>query len=398
MTRVAIIFDNFGPYHLVRLRAAAAGCDLLAIEVAGRSGTYAWENVPGADNFRRAVLIEQGTSDDADRAALLRRLDRELDAFHPRVVVVPGWASPAAWGAMRWCRRRRVPMVCLADSTEWDEPRAAWKEAIKRILVHPFASALVAGARARDYLTKLGFPADRIFLGFDVVDNAYFRTHAQAASARAAETRRRHQLPTHYFLASARFVEKKNLPFLLDAYALYRASCAQPEPWSLVLLGDGRLRPALEQKIAALGLRQHVFLPGFRQIDDLPAFYALAGAFVHASTAEPWGLVVNEAMACGLPVLVSHRCGCVPELVQEGVNGFRFEPTDPADLARRLSQLAAPAFPLHEFRQKSLALIADWGPDRFAQGLAAAISCALAHPSAAPNRLPRLLLSLLLRR
>jgi 1,2-diacylglycerol 3-alpha-glucosyltransferase len=398
MTSVAIIFDNFGPYHIARLRAASEVCHLLAIEVAGRSGVYAWEKVSTAANFQRATLIEQGTSNDVARAELLQRLEKTLDSFEPNVVIIPGWASPAAWGAMQWCLRRRVPMVCLSESTAWDEPRSSWKEWIKRKLVGLFASALVGGERHRDYLTALGLPADRIFLGYDVVDNAYFRDQAEVARSQPDAVRTKFQLPKNYFLASARFIEKKNLPRLLEAYALYRTSCQMPEPWSLVLLGDGALRPELEQKRDSLGLREFVLMPGFRQIEELPSYYALANAFIHPSTIEPWGLVVNEAMAAGLPVLVSERCGCVPELVQDGFNGFTVDPLNVADLARRMGEMSAPDFPHGAFRQSSARIIAQWEPERFARGLSQAVSSALTTSSANPTWLERAVLALLLRR
>ena len=398
MKRVAIIFDNFGPYHIARLRAASAVCDLLAVEVAGQSAVYAWEKIAASTSFRRATLIEHGTSDQVSRSELIQRLAGTLDSFRPAVVVVPGWASRAAWGAMQWCLRERVPMVCMSESTPWDEPRSAWKEAIKRKLVGLFGSALVGGHRHLDYLTALGMPVDRIFYGYDVVDNDFFSAQVDLITPQAKLFQAKFNLPPKYFLASARFIEKKNLPRLLEAYALYLASPQTAEPWSLVLLGDGVLRPALEKKVAELNLRQHVLLPGFRQIEDLPAYYALAGAFVHASTVEPWGLVVNEAMACRLPVLVSNRCGCVHELVQEGVNGFRFEPTDPPDLARRMEQFAAAGFPLADFSRKSYEIISEWGPQRFGQGLAQAIESAVARPAVSPTFMQGALLSLLLRR
>jgi 1,2-diacylglycerol 3-alpha-glucosyltransferase len=94
----------------------------------------------------------------------------------------------------------------------------------------------------------------------------------------------------------------------------------------LVVCGDGDLRPRLHALARELGLEQRVHWPGFVQYPDLPVYYALADAFILASTIEPWGLVVNEAMACGLPVLVSDRCGCAPDLVPEGQNGFTFKP------------------------------------------------------------------------
>ena len=84
-----------------------------------------------------------------------------------------------------------------------------------------------------------------------------------------------------------------------------------------------------------------VILAGFKQYDELPAYYGLASAFVHASTTEQWGLVVNEAMASGLPVLVSDRCGCAPDLVEDGVNGFTFDPYDVEALAGLMQRVAA---------------------------------------------------------
>src|SRR5206468_501416 len=100
-------------------------------------------------------------------------------------------------------------------------------------------------------------------------------------------------------------------------YARYRMA-AGPGAWSLVVLGDGVLRGDLEQLRTELNLGDHVLFPGFKQYDELPAYYGLATAFIHASMVEPWGLVVNEAMAAGLPVLVSARCGCAWDLVEEG--------------------------------------------------------------------------------
>ena len=113
------------------------------------------------------------------------------------------------------------------------------------------------------------------------------------------------------------------------------------DAWHLVLLGDGELRGELERRIALPDLAGAVILRGFRQYDELPAFYGLARAFVHASTTEQWGLVVNEAMAAGLPVLVSARCGCAQDLVRNGVNGFTFDPYDVEELAGLMQRVAA---------------------------------------------------------
>ena len=86
-------------------------------------------------------------------------------------------------------------------------------------------------------------------------------------------------------------------------------------------------------------------MPGFKQYDELPIYYGLAGAFIHASTTEQWGLVVNEAMAAGLPVIVSERCGCAPDLVENGRNGFTFDPYDVDALTHLMLKMALWEFP-----------------------------------------------------
>ncbi len=84
-----------------------------------------------------------------------------------------------------------------------------------------------------------------------------------------------------------------------------------------------------------------VYFPGFRQIEELPRFYAHAGAFIHPALEEPWGLVINEAMACGLPVLSGDNVGAAAELICEGVNGWTFDATDVAAMAEAMGRVAA---------------------------------------------------------
>ena len=131
--RVAIIFENLGPYHQARIAAAARGLEVLAVEVAGRSSDYGWVAGPPAgfaacrlfEGFRRAVKP-------CDLAA---RLEEVLAGFHPDTVALPGWSCQHALLALRWCLRHGVPAIVMSESTEWDEPRKPWKEWIKRRVV-----------------------------------------------------------------------------------------------------------------------------------------------------------------------------------------------------------------------------------------------------------------------
>ena len=224
-------------------------------------------------------------------------------------------------------------------------------------------------------------PRERVFTGYDVVDNDYFGRRTAEIQNSKFEFRNKRGLPENYFLASARFIEKKNLSSLIEAYAEYRrrSEIAAKVPWDLVVLGDGPLRETLNTQLSTLNLNEHVRLPGFKPYDELPVYYALANAFVHASTTEQWGLVVNEAIASGLPVIVSGRCGCVPELING--NGFTFDPTNEHELTARLLEMAS----LSDEERKRLGdnsyrIAANFAPERFGEGLERAASVAMGIP------------------
>ena len=234
-----------------------------------------------------------------------------------------------------------------------------------------------------------------------------------------------------YFLASNRFVERKNLGRLIRAYAIYVGRLQEAkEAWPLVLLGDGELRGELEALCKGLELKTVmgfsrgdagtteeedlklnsyklktspgggcVIFAGFRQIVELPAFYADAGAFVHPALSEPWGLVINEAMASGLPILSSGNVGAAEELVQEGVNGFSFDPDDVEGLAGLMAQMAGMSVEKRLAMGKaSERLILEWGPERFARGAQEAVRVAMSAPMKCAGILDRILLEMLIRK
>jgi glycosyltransferase involved in cell wall biosynthesis len=316
-------------------------------------------------------------------------VDKTLNGLRPTAVAIPGWSDGRSLAALKWCARNSVPAVMMSESNACDNKPRVWKEVIKSRLVRLCSAGLVGGKTHADYLAQLGMPKDRVFLGYDAIDNEYFAQKSNQARTSdfqppAANPPLRNGLPKRYFLASARFVEKKNLPRLIQAYARYRTLASEAEGgkrratvWDLVILGDGALRSELCRLSIDLHLQECVHVPGFKQYPDLPAYYGFAGAFIHASTTEQWGLVVNEAMASGLPVLVSNRCGCASDLVREGVNGFTFDPYNIEQLARLMLQLSDVEFQLSAFGEASRKIIATWGPERFASGLKAAVTKAL---------------------
>lgn len=384
---VAVVFHHIGPYHHARLNAAADKLSVTGIEWSAK-GYDAWGLAITPSRYRKISLFSETTDRYPGIAELRRAFSWALEQANPDVVAVNGWNNFGSLIAADCCVRRGIPLVVMSESARQDEPRAWWKEAVKRRIVGLYSTALVGGQRHIDYLVELGMPAERIFTGYDVVDNNYFCQRAEEIRSQRSEVRRMYQLPENYFLASARFIEKKNLPTLIKAYAEYRqhSEIAGNTPWDLVLLGDGPLLQTLNFQLSTLNLQPYVHLPGFRPYDELPVYYALANAFVHASKTEQWGLVVNEAIASGLPVIVSQRCGCVPELVQG--NGFTFDPANERDLAARLLDMAR----LSDNDRKHLGdnsytVAANVAPERFGEGLEEATRAAM---NFAPKKFGRL--------
>ncbi|MBL8552329.1 MAG: glycosyltransferase family 4 protein [Hyphomonadaceae bacterium] len=377
--KIALLYAAFGPYHAVRARAASLRQPIIAIEGSSQDSVHDWGALGETDGFQLVTLFPDGPVTARRTREVRARVFAALDEHRPDVLAVPGWAQHYALAMLEWARRHRVPAIMMSDSQEIDYPRTAIGEWIKRRVVRTCSAALVAGRRHIDYVEKLGLPRAHAFTGYDVVDNDHFSAGAARVHASGALSRIGLSLPEHYFLASARFVVTKNLGGLIHAYASYRRQ-AGAQAWSLVILGDGELRGGLEGQITQLGLGDSVILAGYKSYDELPAYYGLAGAFVHVSTTEQWGLVVNEAMAAGLPVIVSERCGCAPELVEDGANGYIIDPFKSETLVEAMTRIASPECDRAAMAARSREIIAQWGPEKFANGLEQAARIALDNP------------------
>ena len=376
--RVAVIWIDWYAYHVARFLGLANHPELagsvVGIELVGGVGVHAGlrfredrpENLPiltlfPGENWPQERMPGRG------QLRLARALWQRLALLDPEVVLVPGYYTLPGLLAAVWARLHRRKSVLMTESTREDHGRSRVKELLKSLLIRGlFGWAVAGGRRHTEYLRALGFPAGRIGRFYDVVDNdgLYHRAEAlRKAGQRPAG------LPGRYFLYVGRLAPEKNLPALLRAYMAHRGAGGR---WPLVLVGDGPERTALAQSAATSPWAADIHFPGHTDSAGLPGWYAFAGCFVLPSTREPWGLVVNEAMASGLPVIVSSRCGCADDLVAPGENGFMFDPAVEGELAQALA--AAEAMPEGEWlRMSSASLhrIAGYAPDHFGEEIAA---------------------------
>jgi glycosyltransferase involved in cell wall biosynthesis len=377
--RVAVLFERLGPYHDVRLSAARRQGDIVAVERSSVDDVYSWNEIHTSGNYQKINVFGHSASSPNRTRELQKRLEDCLQRIKPDVVAIPGWSTSGALAALRWSIAAAVPAIVMSDSWNDGERRGRWKEAVKRQIIPLFASGLVAGSPHVDYLEALGMPRENIFQGYDVVDNEHFNRGAAAARRNLAETKRELNVPEKFFLAVCRFVTEKNLVTLIEAFAKYQAH-APGEPWHLVIVGDGPLRHGLEARCRQLRIDEYVHFPGFKQYHDLPLYYGTAQALILASMSETWGLVVNEAMSAGLPVLVSNRCGCCRDLVDDGRNGLCFDPLDVDAIRAAMTRIASPDSDRRSMGQVGRQLISRWSPELFAEALWQAARCAAKAP------------------
>ncbi len=366
---VLLALHRIGPYHHARFLAAAQQFKLQVLETRPASQEYPWVFSPAGPYPIHRLSGQHHPDADPPVAQLDRQLHELLSRLMPQAVVSVGWADRAYQRLLLACQRRRIPLVIVSDSRHRDAPRSAAKEWIKSQLLRGYSAALVAGSESSAYLETLGFPPAAIFKPWDVVDNDHF-SHPLAIAAAS---------PPPHLLCVSRFVAKKNHMGLLDAYANYQRQGGQ---WGLHLVGSGPLESEIQAAIRKLPDPANVVMLPFKQLEQLRDTYGGASAFVLASSCDQWGLVVNEAMAAGLPCLVSSACGCAADLIEHGVSGWTFDPADTAALAALLHAAEEQA-PSRRAAMTAAAhnRLAAYSPASFAQGLQQALKWACTHPS-----------------
>jgi glycosyltransferase involved in cell wall biosynthesis len=388
--KLGVMFRNFGPYHIARVNSVRNLCAASALEIARYDTEYNWER-DKRNCLQVYSLAEQYPRARWDRYSAIPKIRMWLRDNRPDVLAVPGWSEPLALAAALEARRESVPVVLMSDSRPLLyakarlRSRAAAIESLKKRILGLFNSAFVAGREHSLYLQSLGMPEPKISLGLDVIDNQHFSLGAAQARNSSELHRKRLGLPPKYFLLCSRLLPRKNVETAIEAFALFQRY-RTAERWQLVIVGDGPLRDMLKDLAQKRMVINDIQFLGAQPYEQLPILYGLAEAFILPSWFETWGLVVNEAMAAGLPVIVSANAGCVHELVRCNSNGYTFYPGAVDWLARLMMTLAGSDQRREEMRQCSQKIISDWDLARFASGILSAAEKALGEPTSRMTR------------
>ncbi len=349
---------NLGPYHFARFRETSKLLpEFTYVGISTKERYRPWSSDLGNAPFR-IVNHNKGAS-----------IPKMLEAEHPDIVISIGYNSWVLLSASCWAKRRNLPNILQCDSTYIDHPRVWWKEVVKGLIVRRlFDAAFVSGARSGHYIESLGIERDGIWYGVDVVDNAHFNACKKTCSLPRA-------FPKDYFLAVARLSPEKNISRLLLAFELYRKERGE---WGLVIAGTGPEETALKGRTPK-GLRGLIHWHGWANYDDLPSLYHQSSCFILPSIKESWGLVVNEAMASGLPILISQNCGCVEDLCHSGINGYDFDPLNIEQLSELMLKMSSEQIDRVAMGKASQAIISKYTPEIWAETVLDMTETLLSH-------------------
>lgn len=348
--KIALLTEIPAPYRIPLFNALAAEPDvelrvLFLAERDPRRAFYA----PHREEWRFDARVLGGPSLRRGGRWLVvsRGVLRELRRFRPEAVAVGGWNQPAFWQALAYTRARRIPLLVWIESTLRDarsESRAL--ASARSAMVRGAAGAFVPGRAAAEYARSLGVPEERIALAPNAVDSDLF-----AAADRAPRD-------DCIFLYAGRLDAEKGLDVLLEAF--------RDVPGELWIAGSGtedeRLRRLAPERVRFLGALDR---------DALAPVYAEADVFVLPSRSEPWGMVLNEAAAAGLPLVATDGVGAADDLIEEGVNGFRVRAGDAGALAAALRRLAEDPALRQSAGRESRRIVEAFTPEAWAHGVAA---------------------------
>jgi glycosyltransferase involved in cell wall biosynthesis len=377
--RVAAVFPEPTPYRAPLLDQVAAHdeIDLTVIYAAETVAGRTWR----VDLRHPAVFLRGVSVPGAERVLhhdypLTPGVGSALAAVQPEVVVVSGWSTFAAQAAIAWSRLRKVPYVLVVESHD-EGPRAGWRRAVKGAVVPRIVRAasgvLVTGTLARRSMVARGAASDRVHVFANTIDVEALGERVDGLASR--RTALRESLGAGpddvVVLSVARLAPEKGLDVLVHA-----AAEAEDARILLVVAGDGPERERLGDLAAVRGVR--LVLAGNLEWERLAEVYAAADVFALLSLREPWAVVVNEAAASGLPLVLSDRVGAAHDLLRDGENGFLVAAGDVDGASRALRTLAADGELRRAQGARSRELARDWGYGPSVDGLLAAVREAVA--------------------
>ncbi len=371
--RLVILTEIISPYRIPVFNALAKipEIDLHVVFLAETDPTMRqWRVYTNEIQFSHDVLPSRRYRFGNFHLLVNRNVRAVLRRAGADVVLCGGYNYLASWQALHWAKKNHLPFLVWMESTQRDHRKGRWlTEKLKAKFLGQCDGAVVPGKSSFQYAASFGFAFGSIFVAPNAVDNDFFSSGAEAIRSKSVNVRKEKQLPLRFFLYVGRLIREKGVFDLVKAYG--KLDRKLREEIALVFVGDGPDREELMQ--AAAGVTPGcVQFRGFAQREDLPSYYGLAETFTFPTHSDPWGLVMNEALASGLPVIASSAAGCAADLIEDGGNGRVTLAGNCEQLVDAMTELSSNGPLRLKMAQRGRELIVGHSPQSCAGGIAAA--------------------------
>jgi glycosyltransferase involved in cell wall biosynthesis len=364
--RVVFIAPTPAPYRAVFYDELCRRCpeyDFLAIFQEPSLSEMQWErDLPHA---MESVSLDPLPVGPARRLPMIQRVNRGvptlLESYSADVLVTHAFGTITGRTICRWARRHDVPFFLRCDTNENRElAKPRWQRILRSESFKwemQFASgAMTIGTSNEAFYARNGLDKERQFRVPFMIDSEQVARHAEQERATGDLRRRLGVQAQHVILFVGRIVRGKGVIELLEAYLSLREVMPDVD---LVIVGSGPLEQILRDRSGSL-LGSRIHMAGFLQPDDVSRSLGLGDVLVAASHAEPWGIVINEAMAAGTPVIATESGGAASDLLIEGVNGRLVPPGDPNAIRDCLLDMLADTPTLHRMGERARGDYARW--------------------------------------
>lgn len=387
--RIAFVHTDFRIYWPARLHVLYKYLDnknieLQVVEIASLGSPYSFAgNDATKPNYWHSLFPDK-RMEEIPPSLANKALYKKLDDLQPDIVFAGAIAFPSGAASVRWANKSKKCCVIFDDARLQDVPRSRYVDVVKKA-VYSGVDAIFCPAPSWNGTFKyFGFSGEHLFYGLNAVDNLFWQQDEIVTQELTTSTP---------FIAVGRQIVKKNFITLLQAFKEYCQTDTNSQ--RLILIGDGPERQRLEQFVLENELNMVEFQPFLSQTQLRNVFRDAGWLVLPSYHGETWGIVVNEAMAAGLPVIVSNRVGCASTLVHEGVNGYTFSPDDVQELVRLFKKAGSIRESERQLMgRKSVEIIAEWGLDRFCSGVYEAIQFVSTSKKRIPDLFGRIMINL----
>ena len=308
-------------------------------------------------------LLHEGTLEEVSLSDRIVGILKAIKTFKPDVVNLTGYYDFASWTVLLYCKLKGIKTILSNESTTNDHARNKIKEYVKSIIIRQFDGYFNFGTLSENYILSLGINPEKMLVKRNCVDNYALKKIYLNHLNKRIEQQQLLNISNKNFIFVGRLINYKNLFLFLDSF--HAAQTQSFEDWGIIILGDGELKTDLERYVLEKNIKNIHFQKGVSW-QKVPEYLALSDVLVLPSYSEPWGLVVNEAMACGLPVVVSEKCGCAIDLIKNGENGFTFSPNDAKQLTTHLLKFMNKEVDLKRMSLISEEIIQEYSPQNVA--------------------------------